>query len=313
MSSLLMLIAPQEFDSDLIFIDQVPLRSAFSPSPKPTLPLEVFFYIASFLAQPELVSYLLVCHSLYRCAKQWLYLDVTLRTFQQVKAFTCSLNSNPDLCGSIRTLRLSAGSAAICLSNRFLFPYIREIVYLRDWKDNLWSSRFKPKRFMSSNFKSTLIKITIQGRIELSQLVHIISSIHGLISLSCGAVSLNKTYRTRRNDRRSTLKLLYIGGDSDFNVGWSITYSYSCYITDLAHCIEYRRSKGQHCSCRESSPVSRRKPGEFAAQHAEGREHRWAIQWLLIYIRETKSGMQRTCITSIRPSPSLPSNPIASW
>ena len=176
---------------------------------KRAFPWDIFLYLAQFLPQRTLRSYVLVCKVLGEGARLWLYTDVTLSTSQQVKALKCTLVSHPSLCKYIRVLRLVSSSAAIHLPDCALFPQLREIVYPEDWSDNLWNSHFRPK---GGDF--VLTKITIQYLMELDTLIQAISSIGSLTSLSCGTLVSHRPCTVPADQIRCNLKSLCVGASN---------------------------------------------------------------------------------------------------
>ena len=175
------------------------------PLSLPIFPSEIFYYIALFLPQSTLISYILVRKDFSDNARRWLSLDLTLRTFLQIKA----LRYDPSLCTCIQTLRLSATSAALCLLDRCIFPQLKELVCLEDWENTLWDSNFRPMAFTGSLL---LTDVTITSSIELHNLVNIIKAMDSLTSLSCGAVTYENNCRFREKEFRCSLRSLCILG-----------------------------------------------------------------------------------------------------
>ena len=199
--------------------DRPPVGCTLGPQRQARFPLEIFLDIATFLPPSTLTTYMLVCKAFSGSLRRLLYMDVTLSTFRGYKAFENVLSTDPTLCKDIRILRISAGSAAICLSDFRRFSQLQELTYLKDWKDDLWDSPFKPKRFFHSTSGLTLTKITIQAEIELNQLIHIITLVNTLVTLSCGSLGRNNnSSHLKVTQPRCSLRALCIGGDMDFTV-----------------------------------------------------------------------------------------------
>ena len=169
-------------------------------------PLDILIYLAPFLPQGTLKSYILVCRDLTGSIRRWLYTDITLKTSQQVEALKCTLVSDSSLRKYIQILRLESRSATICLQNIDLFPRLEEIVFPKHLKDD----HLRSSCFISKGNKLVLTKITIQSLIELDSLVEVISSIDSLTSLSCEELSFTKPCRTEASEIRCTLKSLSI-------------------------------------------------------------------------------------------------------
>ena len=200
------------------------------------VPLDVCVYILTFASQDTLRTSTWICKEWRPYATRLLFKDVELNTFRQVKAFVHRLQAPLVPSPSIRTLRITRDAAAIFLFPRQLIPELETITFAGDWQEVPWWRLLKSIPLLLPN-GSTLAKLVIQGSIDLSHAMRLVSSLTSLTVLSCKIIHC-ETKRPLKMafGPRCRLKSLHTGVD-----GGNVLYRLAtiCEQTEILRDLEH--------------------------------------------------------------------------